>query len=313
MKSFRHRLPPLNALLVFEAAARRQNFSHAARELHVSQAAVSQQVRALETYLETPLFRRSGRGVTLTSRGEQLQDRVNSAFSYLVDSVEAVTLPQAETGISLAANTAVSHLWLGPALHAFRRSYPAEAVQLRLVTSDHSRDLVADDVDIAILYDSPPRHEWLLEPLFEECLFPVAAPAYLDRHGRRLDTLESLLEHRLLDFERIEPNWVNWERWLASLGVETMTLAAEAVFNSYSLLLDAAEQGQGVALGTRHQVEARLSDGTLERLGHYEVTTGSHYWLACRRREHERHEVALLRRWLQDWVGLEAEHASRSL
>lgn len=305
MKSFRHRLPPLHALLVFEAAARQQNFSRAARELHVSQAAVSQQVRALEAYLETPLFRRAGRGVALTRQGEQLQERVNAALSYLVDAVETVTSPQTAMGISLAANTAISHLWLGPAVHAFRRRYPAEATRLRLVTSDHSHDLVADDVDIAILYDSPPRLEWSLEPLFEECLFPVAAPAYLDRYGRDLEGPEALLAHRLLDFERIEPNWVNWGRWFGALGVATNELVPEAVFNSYSLLLDAAEQGQGVALGTRHQVDARLADGTLERLGAFQVKTGCHYWLA-RRRQQESPEIALLSDWLLGWVGREA-------
>jgi DNA-binding transcriptional LysR family regulator len=302
MKSFRHRLPPLHSLLVFEAAARERNFSRAARELHVSQAAVSQQIRSLETYLETPLFRRKGRGVTLTRQGEELQERVNAALSYLVDAVEAVTAPQTPVGVSLSANTAMSHLWLSPAIHAFRRHYRDEAFHLRLVTSDHSADLVADDIDIAILYDSPPRSGWQLEPLFEERLFPVASPGYLAQHGRDLGSAEALLDHRLLDFERIEPNWVNWGRWFSAIGITTPELAPEGVFNSYSLLIDAAEQGHGVALGTRHQIDGRLADGTLERLGVYSVTTGCHYWLALRRDSQANREACQLAEWLRAWV-----------
>ncbi|MGM0782793.1 MAG: LysR substrate-binding domain-containing protein [Pseudomonadota bacterium] len=308
MKSFRHRLPPLYSLLVFEAAARQQNFSRAARELHVSQAAVSQQVRALEAYLETALFRRAGRGVALTRQGEQLQERVNAALSYLVDAVQTVSAPQATLDLSLAANTAVSHLWLSPAMHAFWRQHPAASIHCRLVTSDHSSDLVADDIDIAILYDSPPRQDWVLAPLFEECLFPVAAPAYLDRHGRELAEPEALFEHRLLDFERIEPNWVNWGRWFAAMGMEEAAPVREAVFNSYSLLLDAAEHGQGVALGTRHLVDARLAAGTLERLGGHQVRTGCHYWLACRRHRQGDPEVERFTEWLLGWNPSSAEY-----
>ncbi|PAU79411.1 LysR substrate-binding domain-containing protein [Halomonas salipaludis] len=310
MKSFRHRLPPLYALMVFEAAAREQNFSRAARELHVSQAAVSQQVRHLEAYLETPLFRRQGRGVTLTRPGELLKERVNAALSYLVDAVEEATLPQQSLGVSLSANTAMSHLWLSPAIHAFRRHYRDEALHLRMVTSDRSSDLIADDIDIALLYDTPPRPGWQMEPLFEECLFPVAAPHYLDQHGRRLDSAKALLDHRLLDFERIEPNWVNWERWFSALGIEANNLAPESVFNSYSLLLDAAEQGHGVALGTRHQIDARLADGALERLGSFQVTTGCHYWLALRHDSKANREARQLADWLRAWV--EADQSRQS-
>nr|WP_281243290.1 LysR substrate-binding domain-containing protein [Halomonas pantelleriensis] len=288
--------------MVFEAAARQQNFSRAAQELHVSQAAVSQQVRHLEAYLETPLFRRQGRGVTLTPSGELLKERVNAALSYLVDAVAEATLPQQPLGVSLAANTAMSHLWLSPAVNAFRRHFRDEALHLRLVTSDRSSDLIADDIDIALLYDSPPRPGWQLEPLFEECLFPVAAPHYLDQQGRHLASADALLEHRLLDFERIEPNWVNWGRWFSALGIEAHDLAPEGVFNSYSLLLDAAEQGHGVALGTRHQIDARLTDGTLERLGAFQVTTGCHYWLALRHDSQANHAAQQLADWLRRWV-----------
>lgn len=303
MKSFRHQLPPLHSLMVFEAAAREQNFSRAARELHVSQAAVSQQVRALEDYLGTALFRRAGRGVELTRQGAALQQRVDSALSYLVDAVQSASSMTGPVGVSISANTAMSHLWLSPAINAFRRHYHDEAFYLRMVTSDHSQDLLIDNIDIALLYDSPPQPGWHLQPLFEECLFPVASPNYLDRHGRTLETPEALLMHKLLDFERIEPNWVNWRQWFERLGLSVGELVPEGVFNSYSMLIDAAEQGHGIALGTAYQIDEKLSAGSLERIGQDSVVTGRHYWLALRQASYASFEAKLLADWLLGRVG----------
>lgn len=307
MKSFRHRLPPLHSLMVFEAAAREQNFSRAARELHVTQAAVSQQVHALEDYLETALFRRAGRGVELTRQGVVLQQQVNAALSYLADAVDAASSATDVRGISVSANTAMAHLWLSPAINAFRQYHRDKAFRLRLMTSDHSGDLLADDIDIAVLYDCPPQPGWHHRPLFEECLFPVASPGYLDRHGRNLEHPRALLSHKLLDFERIEPNWVNWERWFDRLGIEAQDLVPEGVFNSYSLLIDAAEQGQGIALGTAHQIDDKLAAGTLERVGHASVKTGRHYSLALRQTSDTNPEALQLADWLLGRVGSREE------
>nr|WP_087039243.1 LysR family transcriptional regulator [Caballeronia arvi] len=112
MKSLRHRLPPLPSLLVFEAAARTSNFTRAATELHVTQAAVSKQIRMLEEGLGFKLFQGPNGRVVLTPRGKQLQNKVSSAFNYLADAVEEIGVANLRVSVTLAANSAVSHYWL---------------------------------------------------------------------------------------------------------------------------------------------------------------------------------------------------------
>lgn len=119
MKSFRHRLPPLNGLLIFEAAARHLNFTLAAQELHVTQAAVSKQIKELEHHLGVSLFVRNGRRVALTGDGHYLQTKVGASLQFLCEAVEAVSAATPPRGIVLSANTAMSQLWLGPAMRRF--------------------------------------------------------------------------------------------------------------------------------------------------------------------------------------------------
>ncbi|WP_016853609.1 LysR substrate-binding domain-containing protein [Halomonas smyrnensis] len=300
MKSFRHRLPPLNGLLIFEAAARHLNFTLAAQELHVTQAAVSKQIKELEHHLGVSLFVRNGRRVALTGDGHYLQTKVGASLQFLCEAVEAVGAATPPRGIVLSANTAMSQLWLGPAMRRFDRAHDDPGGNIRLLTSDITSELLGDEVDLAVLYDVREHDGWQLTPLFAEELFPVASPGYLDLHGRRLDSVSALRDHALLDFDRIEPNWVDWRRWLEGLGADTDWLTPSAHYSHYAALIEAAEQGQGVALGTRHQIDARLGEGRLERLGEIGLRTGRHYWLGLNLNHAPTQPVARLHDWLLD-------------
>jgi LysR family glycine cleavage system transcriptional activator len=125
MKSLRHRLPPLTSLMFFEAAARTLNFTRAAEELHVSQAAVSKQIRQLEEGLGFVLFERVGRRVQLSPRGTQLHSKVSAAFNYLADAVDEISVKRSATMVTLAANTAISHFWLSEVMKDFRDRNPS--------------------------------------------------------------------------------------------------------------------------------------------------------------------------------------------
>jgi len=299
MKSFRHRLPPLHGLLVFEAAARHLNFTRAARELHVTQGAVSRQVQQLEARLGVALFERRGRTLALSDAGRELHARVSASLHFLVEALDDIALKDDSRSITLAANTAMSHLWLGPALNAFRHRNPDEADRLRVITSDRTDDLLGDEVDIAIIYDVNPGTHWQVADLFEEELFPVASPSYRQQHDHPADTTMDLCRHALLDFERIEPNWINWRLWFSALGESVEeSFTPFARFTNYGLLIDAAEQGQGVALGTRWQIDAHLARGSLIRLGRLSVRTGRHYRLARNRRSPDDPRLEALHDWL---------------
>ncbi len=280
MKSLRHRLPTPISLLVFEAAGRTLNFTRAAQELHVSQAAVSKQIKYLEDYLDSELFERHGRRVTLTSVGRQLHQKVSASFNYLAGAVEELGDVSQQHTVTLAANTAVSHYWLGRAISAYQQAHPARELNFRVITSDTTEDLFTNDVHMVITYEPGPHRGWDMEQLFPEELFPVASSAYLKRHPFDASKPETLLSHTLLDAERLEPTWIDWAAWLQSQGLDVADLAVAGLFNNYIMLIDAAKRGQGIALGTRYLLDDKLADGDLVRVGDVSLTSGRHYWIA---------------------------------
>ncbi|MFM2404602.1 MAG: LysR family transcriptional regulator [Pseudomonadota bacterium] len=298
MKSLRHRLPSLTSLVVFEAAARTLNFTRAAAELHVSQAAVSKQIRLLEDFVGAQLFEREGRRVRLSARGQQLQAKVSASFHFLAEAVEEIRGQPTTTTITVAANTAVSHGWLGEVMRHFRDRHPGFAGCIRTVTSDRTQDLFDEAVDIALAYDVPARAGWTARPLFEEELFPVASPDYIRRHPQPCDSPQALLSHVLLDYERLEPNWINWAAWFGALGVEAARLRPMEYGNSHGVQLDAARRGRGVTLGTRHLVDEDLANGRLQRLSPFSVRSGRSYHLLVNGTRSSRPQLGELVDWL---------------
>ncbi|SAL37947.1 LysR family transcriptional regulator [Caballeronia arvi] len=279
MKSLRHRLPPLTSLMFFEAAARTLNFTRAAEELHVSQAAVSKQIRQLEEGLGFALFERVGRRVQLSARGTQLHRKVSAAFNYLADAVDELSVKRSASMVTLAANTAISHFWLSEVMKDFRDRNPSFAAGIRTITSDQPSDVFDDSVDLAVVYDPGQRIDWTAELLFEEEIFPVASPAYIARHPLAGDGPEALLSQVLLEYERLQPNWINWSIWFKSLGIEPNRVKATEYGNNYIVLVDAATRGRGVTLGTRHLLDAEIRSGRLARLSSLSVRPGRGYFL----------------------------------
>ncbi|MDO6565288.1 LysR substrate-binding domain-containing protein [Amphritea sp. 1_MG-2023] len=301
MKSLRHRLPALKSLMVFEAAGRTLNFTRAAEELHVSQAAISKQVKYLEEYLGFPLFERHGRRVILSSRGEQLHEKVSASFYYLADAVDEQRALVTTTSITVSANTAVSHYWLSHAINGFHRAYDNRALNIRVITSDNTQDLFSDEVNIAIAYEPGARAGWKMKTLFAEELFPVASPEYLKAFPVVGDNPAEFLNRRLLDFDRIEPNWINWKVWFEALSVDTQGLSISSRFNNYIMLIDAAKRGQGVTLGTRHLIDSKLKDGQLCRVSDFSVLSGRRYWLVLNEAKPITEDCQLLFDWLEHY------------
>ena len=298
MKSFRHRLPPLNSLMVFEAAARAGSFTAAAKELHVSQAAVSKQIMLLEDHLGIALFERIGRRVQLTAQGQLLQEKVNASFNYLADCVEGITDRQQNRPVlTLSANTAMSHFWLSHAVNDFYRSHPGHPVTFRIITSDYTADQFSEEVDIALAYDPGTRIGWSMTELFQEELFPMAAPDYLERYPVAGEGPECLLGHDLLDFERIEPNWINWKIWMSNFGIDAKRLNVSRKFNNYTMLIDATERGQGIALGARYLLDGKMEQGLLVPVMDLAVRSGRSYYMALNEQRPASEELRQVHHW----------------
>ncbi|MEM5384859.1 LysR substrate-binding domain-containing protein [Paraburkholderia phymatum] len=298
MKSLRHRLPPLTSLMFFEAAARTLNFTRAAEELHVSQAAVSKQIRQLEEGLGFVLFERVGRRVQLSPRGTQLHGKVSAAFNYLADAVDEISVKRSATMVTLAANTAISHFWLSEVMKDFRDRNPSFSASIRTITSDQPSDLFDDSVDLVVAYDPGQRIDWTAQLLFEEEIFPVASPAYIESHPLLSDDPEALLSQVLLEYERLQPNWINWSIWFKSLGIEPSRVRATEYGNNYIVLVDAATRGRGVTLGTRHLLDAEIRSGKLARLSSLSVRPGRGYFLMRNDQRPLNPEVEQLYSWI---------------
>jgi LysR family glycine cleavage system transcriptional activator len=274
------RLPPLNALRTFEAAARRGGFTAAAEELHVTPAAVSQQVKSLENYLDQRLFHRHARGLQLTEAGRQLVPQLTRGLAHFSRAIGTVTATGLSGRIAVSAAPSFAALWLVPRLQGFMRSYPE--IQLRVLGSTVAPDLNSGEVDIRMPYGMGQYPGFVTRPLMRGRVFPVCSPMLLNHSPLR--QFADLRQHTLLhDINTgVDEPTLTWERWLRDSGVGGVDPEQGMEFGDSVLMTEAAVRGQGVALGRDSLVAEHLASGRLVRplkasrpadFAYYTVTT----------------------------------------
>ncbi len=286
------RLPPLNALRAFEAAARCLSFSKAAEDLSVTPAAVSHQIKALEEWLGVALFKRLNRAVMLTDEGQAYVLGVREGLNTIRISTEKL-LKQDSTG-SLTVSTLPSFAvrWLLPRLSRFREEHPD--IDVRLSATDFLTDFERDDVDLVIRYGSGEYPGLYTEKLLtEDSLFPVCSPQLL-KGDNPLRTPADLMHHTLLH----DDLRVDWETWLAAAGVKGIDPKKGPSFNDSSMVLTAAMEGQGVALGRSTLAAADLAAGRLVKPFDVELKAGHAYFVVCPEESAERPRIVTFRNWL---------------
>ena len=259
------RLPPLNALRAFEASARLGSFVAAAAELRVTAAAVSQQVRRLERYLDTTLFQRLPRGLVLTEQGRDFLPELSAGFSLLGESTARLRAKQAGGVLTLTMLAAFATGWLLPRLHRFRERAPRVEVVLR--TSRILADFRREDIDLAIRFAPAPSRGLQGELLCAEELFPVASPR-LFGGGSMPDSLAALASYPLLHDIDAHPEqaWMSWRAWFERAGLDSAVTSQGLQFTDSIVLLGAAVAGLGVALGRGPHVGPYLARGQLVRV-----------------------------------------------
>ena len=270
------RSPSLLALRAFETAARRLSFTEAARDLHISQAAVSRHVRALEKDVGRELFRRLHRAVVLTEAGRCFASELSGAFLQINRAVEAVRGVRAQR-LRITAEPAFASRWLVPRLGGFSLAHPQ--IELEVETSDELRTL-GRDADLAIRYISvgAARPRGRTRRLFSMEGVPVTAGVHpRPIKWRRDDAVRSF---RLLH----DDNGSVWKSWFAAAGLDGFERAQHLYFSDYSLAIAAAERRQGVALGTSAFIANELRGGRLVQLGHTRVPFGEYFLLESRER-----------------------------
>ena len=285
------RLPPLNALRSFEAAARHESFTKAAAELCVTQGAVSHQVKALELELGLKLFQRQRQRLAITDAGRRYLDVVRDAFDRLAAGTEELLRRQSAGVLTVTTSPNFASKWLVHRLGRFAAQH--SEIDLRVGASLHHVDFAREDIDLGIRHGDGQWPGLHVTRLCEEQEFPVCSPS-LRRGARALRGRADLKHQTLLHID----DRGTWARWLDAVGITDAAPERGPVFNQASLAIDAAVEGQGVALARTALVAWDLLAGRLVRPFPLALPLPYAYWIVCPRANAELPKIATFRAWL---------------
>jgi LysR family glycine cleavage system transcriptional activator len=295
-------LPPLSALRAFEAAARHMSFSKAADELHVTPAAVSHQIHALEQDLGVTLFHRMNRSVELTASARVLLPGLTEAFAGIQASVRRLRAHNDTGTLNVTASPSFAAKWLVLRLHRFQEQ--CFEIDVRISATDDVVDLTKGDFDIAIRYGAGNYPGLEVELLFTNEVFPACSPQLLTA-GPPLRTPDDLRLHNLIHDQTVErdPLVPTWPMWLKAAGVKDIPETAGLSFNNMYLALDAAIAGHGVVLAHSTIAAADLAAGRLARLFSLALPDQFAYYIVTAPGALERPKVRAFRDWLRCEAG----------
>ncbi|MFC4174641.1 transcriptional regulator GcvA [Microvirga sp. GCM10011540] len=303
----RRRLPPLNSLRAFEAAARHLNFERAGDEIAVTASAVGQQVKALEAWLGIPLFvRLPSKGVVLTPAGERYAATLSQVLDELDEATARVMRSEASRVVTVSTLPSFASSWLIPRLGSLRARHPD--LEIRVSVSTSRTDFAREDVDVAIRFGKGGYPGLRTDLLMEETFFPVCSAALLDDAEHPLREPADLRHHTLLhEIPEGVPDFMTWPRWLAAVGVQGVDASHGPHFSHTFLALQAAAAGQGVALATNVLIGDYLKAGRLARPFPHQVKGAYQYYVVCPEAVAERPAIAAFRTWLLDEAKAQAE------
>lgn len=284
----RHRLPPLNALRLFEASARLLSFKNAADELLLTPSAVSHGIQSLEQWLGVSLFTRTSKGLVLTKAGASYYPAVQMALDMLVESSARISAYQHRRHLRISAAPTFARHLLMPMLSEFQDAHPDVAVNID--TSQDCVDLSEDGADIAIRMGKGGWSGLVAEELLRETLVPVCAPKC--RAGFAAKDLEDL---PLIHVTSVSEDWA---RWAAASGRKLPSTRQGLRFDTLQMAFDAAAHGLGVAIGRRPLIDAELQAGRLVALWMPEIPCESAHWLVSVEKKANEPAVEAFRAWI---------------
>ena len=293
------RLPPLNAVKAFEAAARHLSFTKAAEELFVTQAAVSHQIKTLEEYLGLKLFRRKNRSLLLTEEGQGYFLDVKDIFVHLGEATSRLMARTAIGSLTVAMSPSFAIQWLVPRLAKFSEKNPDIDVRIKAV--DLNEGSLNDDVDVAIYYGQGNWNGVRADKLRNEVLLPVCSPLLLTG-SKPLAKPEDLKFHTLLH----DTSRQNWQAWFRRCGVTDINVNQGPIFSHSSLVLQAAAHGQGVALGYSVLARPDIKAGRLVCPFEEVLVSKDAYYLVCEQNQSELGKIAAFREWMLDMFAEES-------
>jgi putative choline sulfate-utilization transcription factor len=288
---------PLDILRAFESAARLRSFTAAAGELGTTQPAISQQIKRLEEQLASRLFDRIYRGIELTETGALLFEAVTAGLQQIDRGLAAIAAEGQHEVLQVATDFAFAAYWLMPRLPRFHQACPQ--VDVSLVTSERNQGMLRADTDIAILFGDGRFTQGVSHFLFSEEVFPVCSPKLLT--GTPPLAASALLQLPLLHLRGENRNhWFDWAGVFRALQLPCAPAPGQLRFDNYTLLIQAAIAGQGVAIGWRHLVDALIEQGLLCRPIGESALSPMGYYVVVPQRKRRSEVVERFLHWLLD-------------
>lgn len=287
------KLPPLKSLVYFEASARLQSFTAAAGELNVTQGAVSRQIRQLENFLGLDLFKRDRRHVVLTDDGHNYFVSIADVLEQLSLATEQLTTNHESGWVTLVTSSAVASMYLLPRIPAFRRAFPE--IQIKIVARDSKHEGVQLEHDLSLYYSrnkSSSEHK----VLFTEEVFPVCSPLYLNEHAADFDNNDGTFSN--LIWMESDENWINWPEWTERMSLVMTKPTNRFVVNHYTMVVQAAIAGQGLALGWKGLVDQSVTDGLLVQPTQFVLKTEAGFVLESPAGKRQSKEAETFSHWL---------------
>ncbi|BAO91798.1 LysR family transcriptional regulator (plasmid) [Caballeronia cordobensis] len=300
------RLPPLNALRLFEAAARHRSFKLAAAELNVTPGAVSHGIGALEKLLGVELFVREPRRLSLSAAGEHYLPYIAEAFSLIAIGTRSLADRRTRRSISVTCAPTLASRWLVPRLADFRARWPD--VDVSVDTSRRQAGFPVDGFDIGLRLSRGPVDGASWQRLFGERLVPLCSPAY----RARLSGADGSADLSRATLIHVDTASQDWQAWMDGAGIDGLDLRGGLRFDTVQLAFDAAAAGLGVVIGRRPLVDRELTAGTLVEASATRVETQTAYWLCESPHAGERADLVAFRNWLIEQAAgfAESEKAS---
>jgi DNA-binding transcriptional LysR family regulator len=293
------RLPALDLLKGYEAAARLLSFTRAGEELHLTQSAVSRQIKELEDQLGVALFERRHRALALTEAGRELYPAAAQVLATMRAVTERLHALSAQKSLSVSTTPAFAALWLIPRLATFARENPG--VDVRVAAETRIQDLQRERIDVAVRYATQALAGPDALRLFGEQMFPVCSPKLVAGAQPPLNAPADLRRHALLHLDDPEGRWPwqSWRVWLEAAGAGDIRPAGNLSFSSYGDVIAAAIAGHGVALGRSPLVRDALRAGTLAAPFGARAESNRAYYLIVSRTAAQRPEVGRFAEWVR--------------
>ena len=304
-------LPSLNSLRAFEAAARHMSFTRAANELHVTSAAISQQIRSLEDWTGTPLFRRLTRAIRLTEAAQGILPQISEAFDQLADVSARLKADTDSTTLVVSAVPTFAAKWLVPRLSHFNDLYPDINVRIDTKAETFSgratlEDFDRDDIHVAICLGDGDYPGMKVDKIVDEDVAPACSPALISKtEANPIRSPNDLRYHRLLrvDWGNIK-NPPSWSKWFESAGINDIDTERGPIFTIEYLAISAALAGQGVVLASTLAIQDDLKSKRLIQPFEIFIPSNSAFWVVAPERTADRPKIAAFRRWVLDEIAV---------